>query len=222
MDNSVLPYSADTDSSDESDSSDSSNEGNLLTNNLGVYNDKFTLKEERFMNQEKVEDYLTERNKLFTPELVRKTISVKLKSSDGNSVLFKLNENGLSTRNIIGFKIVRSSLNTNTASDMFVDILIPEIPDIACDINERYENIIGRSPVSNANPVYYNYQYNEKNIKNNYFYPISISQLMISVIPNNDSDTIPSGSSIKGFLNFEFTYLNDKSMELSKSVNILS
>ena len=65
MDNTVIPYSVETDSSDESDSSDSSHEGNLLSNNLGFHNNKFETKDKRFMNMEKVEDYQKTINELF-------------------------------------------------------------------------------------------------------------------------------------------------------------
>ena len=65
MDNTVVPYTLETDSSEESDDSDSSEEGNLLSNNLGVFNDKFETKDVRFMNQEKAEDYQRNRDSLF-------------------------------------------------------------------------------------------------------------------------------------------------------------
>ena len=56
MENTVAPYTLETDSSEENSDSDSSEDGNLLTNNLGVLNNKFDTRDERFMNQQKDKD----------------------------------------------------------------------------------------------------------------------------------------------------------------------
>ena len=104
MDNTIVPYSVETDSSEESDDSDSSEEGNLLSNNLGVLNNKFETKNVRFMNQEKVEDYQQNRNLLFTPKIQKRYFTVKLNAS---STSFSLKDTiKLPTTNIIGFKMI--------------------------------------------------------------------------------------------------------------------
>lgn len=122
MDNTVLPYKDQIDSSDESDSSDSSEEGNMLTNNIGVLYNGSDIKDERFMNREKVEDYQIQRNKLFTPKLSKLRLLIDSKnidhSSDHNTsnytIKFKgqdhLNKtSGFSTyNNVIGFKFIQS------------------------------------------------------------------------------------------------------------------
>ena len=82
MDNTILTYDIQTDSEEESNSSDSSEEGNLLTNNIGVLYNGGNPNEERFMNQEKVQDYNLQRNKLFTPQLSKFRILIDSKNID--------------------------------------------------------------------------------------------------------------------------------------------
>ncbi len=121
MDNTVLPYTTNTDSSDESDSSDSSEEGNLLTNNLGVHNNKYEFKDERFMNMEKIEDYQKDRNNLFTPTIQKLRIVIESKTVDHSSthdtsnysIEFdneqSINLNGYNSyNNVIGFKLIKA------------------------------------------------------------------------------------------------------------------
>ena len=123
MDNTVVPYTLKTDSSEESDDSDSSEEGNLLTNNLGVFNDKFETKEVRFMNQEKAEEYQLNRNKLFTPEISKIRIlidskNVTHKTIDHNTSNYTVELSGDDTtnstagfgnyNNVIGFRLIKA------------------------------------------------------------------------------------------------------------------
>lgn len=196
MDNSVLPFTVHTDSSDESDDSDSSEEGNLLSNNLGVLNEKFETKDVRFMNMEKVEDYQKERNKLFTPQIYKKYFTVSLSSA---SQQFSLKDTiKLHTDNIIGFKMVKSNFIGNT-TDHFVDLTIPEIPEIACDKNESGKTIFSRIPLRKLNSDFYTHQYLELSLINRYFYPTSFDKL-----------TFELSKPLSGFVVIEVTYLNEK------------
>lgn len=127
MDNTVLPYTVETDSSDESDSSDSSHEGNLLSNNLGVYNNKFETKNVRFMNMEKVDDYHNLQKDLFHPKISKirilidsKNISYSENRNTSNYNLYfdgdnKTNETSgfNSYNNVIGFKFIKAILPTS-------------------------------------------------------------------------------------------------------------
>ena len=123
MDNTVLPYKDQIDSSDESDSSDSSEEGNLLTNNIGVLYNGSDIKDERFMNREKVEDYQIIRNKYFTPEIRKIRLMIESKnitqSSGRDTSNYKINfENNTSNStsgygnfdNVIGFRLMRANI----------------------------------------------------------------------------------------------------------------
>lgn len=123
MDNTVLPYEDQIDSSDESDSSDSSEEGNLLTNNIGVLYNGSDIKDKRFMNREKVEDYEIIRNKYFTPEIRKIRLMIESKNviqeSGKDTSNYKINfENNTSNStsgygnfdNVIGFRLMRANI----------------------------------------------------------------------------------------------------------------
>ena len=123
MDNTVLPYEDQIDFSDESDSSDSSEEGNLLTNNIGVLYNGSDIKDKRFMNREKVEDYEIIRNKYFTPEIRKIRLMIESKNvtqdSGKDTSNYKINfENNTSNStsgygnfdNVIGFRLMRANI----------------------------------------------------------------------------------------------------------------
>ena len=196
MNNTVLPYTLETDSSEESDDSDSSEEGNLLTNNLGVVNNKFETKDVRFMNQEKAEDYQLKRNQLFTPQIQKRYFTVSLSSTTDDQPFSLKDTIKLPTDNIIGFKMVKSNFVGNN-SDNFVDLTISEIPEIACDKNETGETIFSRIPLRKTTDDFYTHQYLELSLIDRYFYPVSFDIL-----------TFKLSKELSGFVVIEVTYLN--------------
>ena len=127
MDNTVMSYSVETDSSDESDYSDSSHEGNLLSNNLGVLNNKFETKNVRFMNMEKVDDYHNLQKDLFHPKISKirilidsKNISYSENRNTSNYNVYFDGDNQTnetsgfnSYNNVIGFKFIKAILPTS-------------------------------------------------------------------------------------------------------------
>ena len=119
------------------------------------------------MNQEKVEDYQKNRNKLFTPEIQKRYFTVRLNSS---STSFSLKDTiKLPTDNIIGFKMIKSNFEGNGGTNMYIDLSIPEIPEIACDKDEEGRNIFARIPLRKADD-FYTHQYLELSLINRYFY----------------------------------------------------
>ena len=299
MDNTVIPYQVQTDSDDESNSSgssDSSEEGNLLTNNIGVLYNGGNVKDERFMNQEKVEDYQDHRNKIFTPKISKirilidsKNIDHSLNHNTSNYTIHFQDDNttnqtsGFSSySNVIGFKFIKAiipnsihqindnnniffiqingssaatvtldkgrytfedlgahlqtklsaissyftvtsntttykytithvgttfkilwndstgysyrlfgflNMNTDLAlthnSDNiaqqnvhFIDLVIPEIPHIACKKNTVGKNVIERIPLGASGSVI---EYTNDLNLDNYFYPINLSKLSIQL-----------------------------------------
>ena len=197
MDNTVTPYTLQTDSDDESNSSDSSEEGNLLTNNIGVLYNGGNVKDERFMNQEKVEDYQDYRNKIFTPEITKKFITVFKDDKNLTKEISLKNDFKIQTDNIIGFKIVRSSFATDLTTLSHFDLSIPEIPAIACDINDSGKSIISRIPLAQDKNIFLNYPFLEYMTINRYFYPIKLDKLTLTLTQD-----------IRGFFVFEISYLN--------------
>jgi len=323
MDNTVLPYTLQTDSDDESNSSDSSEEGNLLTNNIGVLYNGGNHKEERFMNQEKVNDYQDHRNNLFTPRISKLRILI-----DSKNIYHGINHNtsnytihftgsnmtnktsGFSPyKNVIGFKFIKAIipnsiyqindnnniffiqingsppatvtldkgtytfeemgshlqtklssisslfvvtsntttfkytitligttfkilwndsvgysyrlfgfLNQNTdlklthTSDSiaqqnvhFIDLVIPEIPLIACKKNAEGKNVIERIPLGESGSVI---EYSGDIINlDNYFYPINLSKLSIQLYEDTTNLLYDCQNADNSF-EFEISILN--------------
>ena len=324
MDNTVVPYTLKTDSSEESDDSDSSEEGNLLSNNLGVFNDKFETKDVRFMNQEKAEEYQLKRNKLFTPEIIKTRILIDSKNinhttdhdTSNYTISFNQGEENNSTsgfknyKNVIGFRLIKAiipnsiyQVNTNnniinfkiggnakkatltpggyTFDDLsneiktqmdtangssiftvtpdpvtfkytivsssgafhfqkstawrilgllnidepdslanttrelnnvadqsihFIDVVIPEIPYIACRNNMSGKHIIDRIPLSMpaGNMIYYT---NAFDSFMNFFYPINLSQLTIQLYEDTNTEFFDCQNADNSF-EFEIISLN--------------
>ena len=198
MDNVIVPYTLQTDSSEESDDSDSSDEGNLLTNNIGVLNNKFDTKDKSFKKKKKVEDYQRARNKLFTPEIYKSVITIET-SGVTQKIMSLEDDCKISTKNIIGFKILRSSFLNNGTTLSHFELRIPEIPDIACDSNDVGDNIITRIPLRQDTTNYHTHQYLELSLIDRYFYPINLNTLTINL-----------SVALTGFFVFEITYLNEK------------
>jgi len=198
MDNTVIPYQVQTDSDEESNSSYSSEEGNLLTNNVGILYNGGDIKDKRFMNQEKVEDYQEHRNKIFTPEIEKKIITVFKNDTNSTKVISLKDDFKIQTDNIIGFKIVRSSFATDSTTLSHFDLSIHEIPSIACDINDEGESIISRIPLAQSDTnTFLNYPFLEYMTINRYFYPIKLDKLTLTLTQD-----------LKGYFVFEISYLN--------------
>ena len=324
MDNTILTYDIQTDSEEESNSSDSSEEGNLLTNNIGVLYNGGTpnggnLNEERFMNQEKVQDYNLQRNKLFTPQLSKFRILIDSKnidhSNDHDTSNYTIHFKGSNHSNqtsgfnsydkVIGFKFIKAILpnslhqinnnnnklsyqlsgvseteitldngtytfedlgshlqtklgsgftvtpntttykytithsstqfkllwtnstgysyrlfgflNQNTdfalthSSDNiaqqnvhFIDLVIPEIPHVACKKNSVGKNVIERIPLGESGSVF---EYTNETNLDNYFYPINLSKLNIQLYEDT-TDLFYDCQNADNSFEFEITILN--------------
>lgn len=179
----------------ETSSEESSDEGEeLLSSNVGVlYQNQFN-ENEKLMNDSKRVDYENIRNRYFTPEITKRRFTVDpstLTSSSGKISI--LDDLKLPTKNIIGFKMYKSNLkNKDPGTAKHVDLIIDEIPEIACMKNETGINIISRIPLILDTSSYYLY---EDFVDDQYFHPISLNNLTLSI----DNE---------GFISFEITYLN--------------
>ncbi len=87
----------------------------------------------------------------------------------------------------------------------FVDLVIPEIPYIACKRNSNGKNIIDRIPLdeSSGNLVYYSSDIN----LDNFFYPININKLTIQLYEDT-SDSFYDCQNNDNSFEFELTILN--------------
>ena len=197
--NVVIPYqddlSSDSESGSESESDNDSSQ--MLSNNFGVHYNKFQT-DTRFMDMENVQEYEKKRNELFTPEIVKRIIT--LTTSVSSKTVSLADDFKIPTKNIIGFKILKSSfLNSGAATGIAFDVSIPELPEIACTKNESGENILARVPLRQDTTHSYVHQYLELSLTNRYFYPIKLDQI-----------TIKLSVAFTGFFVFEISYLHEK------------
>jgi len=138
-----------------------------------------------------------------------------LKYTISNSSAFRikwLSSSGSAYRLFGFFNLDDTSDNTNYTSNNvvqqnihFVDLVIPEIPYIACKRNSNGKNIIDRIPLDegSGNLVYYSSDIN----LDNYFYPINIDKLTIQLYEDT-SDTLYDCQNNDNSFEFELTILN--------------
>ena len=200
MDNTIIPYddaSSDSSDSDLDDSSSNDEHSHLLSNNIGVHYNKFNGTNTAFMNMEDPKVYAEKRNRLFTPEITKRIFTVELKEK---STIISLKDNiKLPTDNIIGFKMIKSSFTQDASLFPFLDLSVPEIPEIACDKTETGKNIFARIPLSSTASVRYTHQYLELSLIDRYFFPINLDELKFTL-----SHYLP------GFIVIELSYFNDQ------------
>lgn len=138
-----------------------------------------------------------------------------LKYTISNSTAFRikwLSSSGSAYRLFGFFNIDDTSDNTSYTSNNvvqqnihFVDLVIPEIPYIACKRNSNGKNIIDRIPLDedSGNLVYYSSDIN----LDNFFYPININKLSIQLYEDT-SDTLYDCQNNDNSFEFELTILN--------------
>jgi len=198
MDNTIIPYENDGASSSEefSDSSSDDQHSHLLSNNLGTHFNKFST-DQSFMNMEDPKEYALKRNRLFTPEITKRIFTVKLSALQ--TIKSLEDDIKLQTKNIIGFKIMKASF-TQAASglSLFLDLSIPEIPEIACSKNEDGKTIVARIPLSNTPSAHYTHSFLELSLIDSYFFAQPLNNL-----------TFDLSSALSGFIVIELSYLND-------------
>jgi hypothetical protein len=172
----------DTESSGDESSSESSDSDSDSNNNL---NEAFP---NHFLNMTKKEDYLVNRNKLFTPDLLTKYLVINKTTVSGENsftINFDTDLRLDPMKNVIGFKLIRSVtkyVNSSTSpSYVSVDLVINEIPHEACKISNSETFIIDKLPVSAAEDTLFSFI--PIRVLGNYFYPISLSNLTFVLKP---------------------------------------
>lgn len=181
MDDSILlnihtQYSEDSehDSDSEYNSSEDDDIG-LLSSNIGVLYKNTVDPSERLLDFTKSQEYQDSRNKYFTPEIT-KHICLETDTTIGP---IDLTTFGFSIDRVIGFKIVKAIGNATADDKIFQshDIIIDEIPYIACIKNKDNKHIVDSIAYQSSTHIYYE----NKNMFNNiYFTPIKLPTLTIT------------------------------------------
>ena len=116
------------------------------------------------------------------------------------------------------FKKVKSEGKNQYTSDHeadhsvhYIDLVITEIPSIACKINNKGKEIISRIPFNaDAGSLIY-YRTPEHELQtSNYFYPIKLSQLTIQLI--DDHGNIYDCNNADNSFEFELTILQNTAL----------
>jgi hypothetical protein len=182
--------------------SDSDEGLDLLSSNIGVMYDHkgFRDPSERLLDFTKAQEYETSRNKYFTPEITKHSITVDMGTRTEFPSSVDLTEFGFPIDRVIGFKVVKAGFTTDATDTQYVDIIINEVPYLACVKNQSNKNIVARCGTQSLSTYLY---FENKNIFNNtYFTPIKLPTLTIET-ESNASTTITAL-----FIEFEITILN--------------
>jgi len=179
---------------------------------LGVKYDilKDDISDKRFLDQSSQERYNKLRNELFTPKIIKGRIVYYSYHTDDDThkdtidLVDQYKLNGLD--NVIGFEIITARILPIETTNMvpFIDLVIPEIPHVACKQNEYGIPIISRLNTDNNVDVYSKTDYEKE--YNNYFTPIKLSTLTLKLF-GVDGKLITSDHP-KIIYEFEITVLN--------------
>ena len=179
MDNVVILTSSDSDS----DFSDES--GGHSDREEEIY------ESEHFMNHVNKKEYEINRNKLFTKDIDKVDIiidSISPTASDKDQYVFELDSINSKTgglgefKNVIGINLLKCCIiqNSSDPTAHFADVIVPEIPYKACIHNADGNHLIARLCMKKSS-VDQMVEYEPENIKENYFFPITLSKLSINI-----------------------------------------
>tara|TARA_B110000858_G_scaffold198323_1_gene263981 strand:- start:2104 stop:3066 length:963 start_codon:yes stop_codon:yes gene_type:complete len=155
-------------------------------------------------------------NKILQSMITNDSTTHKFTINYGSNIIYNWNTND-KTKNaarLFGFYPVESSTATSHTSDFvpdmsnhFVDVVIDEIPKIACKDNSLGKNTIER--------IYMNTDYGSMKIhesiiygKQNYFYPITLEKLSIKLY-SDDGKTLYDSQKANHSFEFEITTLKN-------------
>jgi hypothetical protein len=155
-------------------------------------------------------------NKILQSMITNDSTTHKFTINYGSNIIYNWNTND-KTKNaarLFGFYPTTSAIGTSHTSDFvpdmsnhFVDIVVDEIPKIACKDNSSGKNTIER--------IYMNTDYGSMKIhesiiygKQNYFYPITLEKLSIKLY-SDDGKTLYDSQKANHSFEFEITTLKN-------------
>ena len=153
-------------------------------------------------------EYLNYRNKLFTKDIEKQRIIINLDptTASGTPKPYGFDEDLTINKinNVIGFNLIRAGI-LPPAGFISFDLIIDEIPHKACKsknmLNDIQDHIIDSIPVSKVTTDVKHYIPSE--IPENYFFPISLDKLTITLKSWDGSTYSGSSGAVKGYLEFE-------------------
>jgi len=176
-------------------------ESHLSAKKMAEFNRDFLLKSE----------YLNYRNKLFTKDIEKQRIMINLDptTTAGTAKTYdfdtKLTINKIN--NVIGFNLIRAGIKYEDNTYLSFDLIIDEIPDKALKVNNYGEYIVDSIPVyKNATEIAHYIQILHPE---NYFFPISLDKLTITLKSWNGSTYGNSSVAVTGYLEFEIVTIKN-------------
>lgn len=149
---------------------------------------------ERFLNMTKVEDYIKNRNDIFTKDI--ETIDVLIEDNTPENIPHKyyfsdntntnINTNGYKTfKNVIDISLIKAFFKYDSTSvNDIIKIIVKNIPHKSCIQNKDEENIIDIIPINNNVATTAGTTMLDKN----YFFPITLDHLEIDFKYVNSSN----------------------------------
>jgi hypothetical protein len=191
-------------------------ESHLSAKKMVEFNRDFLLKSE----------YLNYRNKLFTKDIEKQRIIVNLNTTADTPTPYQFDTNLTIDKidNVIGFNLLRAGVLPHTTGFISFDLIIDEIPDKAGKVknilNDIQDNIIDSIPVNNGSTNINHYIPSE--ISENYFFPISLDKLTITLKSWNGTtyNTTTSSNAVKGYLEFEIVTIKIRNILINRACRI--
>jgi hypothetical protein len=148
------------------------------------------------------------------------TNNFKYTISHSSEFIIKWSKSGTGSHTLFGFNnsdtinsTIHISDNTADQTKHFVDLVIPEIPSIACKMGSK-KQVIDRIPLNSPSGSLVYYRSPEAELQtHNYFYPMKLSSLTIQLY-DNDSTSLYSCNNGHNYFEFEITIV--KNTELFK------
>ena len=143
-----------------------------------------------------------------------------INSGSSKEFLFKWADSDVSGYRLFGFlkrnqattAISKTSNHAVDLSSHYVDLVIKDIPNIACKKNGRGDNVIERIPLRSApGSLVTHYSHNSEVLSQNYFYPIKLSQLTIELFNDTEGQYYDSQNADNSF-EFEITIVKNASL----------
>lgn len=142
--------------------------------------------------------------------------TIKSRSNTNGAPIFKLSwPDESSTHRLFGFKNIdyenKNEYTSNYSADHsihYVDLVIKEIPSIACKITSKGQEIIARLPFSTQPGSVIQYRAPEGELQtNNYFYPMKLNRLSIQLF--DDHGGIYDSNNGDNSFEFELTIIKN-------------
>ena len=136
-----------------------------------------------------------------------------------NTTSFTINWENSSSYRLFGFRKSTVSIGTSVTSDHaidlsshFIDVVIPQIPYIACKYNGRGDSIVERIPLNNiSGSLVTHYPNSDEGHTQNFFYPISLDKINIQLYEDTDGNFYDAQNADNAF-EFELTILKNISL----------